>query len=119
MSECWLNCEDDAMCRYECFVKDDQCVQSCPCFSVCPDGCKDCSNSICPCAIPDEDPDYLICSGQVELVYLSCVVGCTPGDAVCLSNCARDYNNTLDQCPCQVTCEITKIKIHSKQGRLS
>ena len=103
-SQCWLNCNDnDALCEFECSVKGDQCVQSCPCFSECPDGCKDCSNSICPCAIPDEDPDYLICSGQVELVYLSCVVGCTPGDAECLANCARDYNTTLDQCPCQVS----------------
>jgi hypothetical protein len=103
MSDCWFACNDDAMCRYECSVTGDQCIDSCPCFSDCPDGCVDCFNSICAqCSNPDEDPDYLICSNLAEILYLECIVRCSSGDAECLSNCARDYTIMIEQCPCQV-----------------
>ena len=102
MSECWLSCANDAMCRYECSVNGDQCNDSCPCFSDCPNGCDDCFNSICACLVLDEDPDYVICSNLVEIHYLECIVRCSSGDIECLSNCARDYDIMIEQCPCQV-----------------
>ena len=105
MSECWDNCDDgdDDMCDYECAKQGDQCIDSCPCFSDCPNGCDDCSNSICACSNPDQNPDYIICSDQVESLYLTCLTGCPSGDAVCVAKCARDYNVMIEQCPCQVS----------------
>ena len=102
MYECWQNCNGDALCDYDCLLQGDQCIDSCPCFSDCPEGCDGCSNLICVCAVPNEDPDYLICSELVDSIYLECFLGCSPGNIECVSNCARDYNSMIEQCPCQV-----------------
>ena len=117
MSECWLSCDTDAICRYECSVNGDQCIDSCPCFSDCPAGCDKCSNSICACFTLDQNLDYLICSKWADSIYLKCIAGCQHGDAECLSNCARDYNILIEQCPCKVRVLInlfeTKIEVKS------
>ena len=100
--ECWLNCDGDTLCDYQCSRDGFECIDSCPCFSQCPNGCDGCLNTVCVCAIPDENPDYIICSELAELDYLKCVVKCPPADVECLSLCIRDYNTLIDQCPCQV-----------------
>ena len=101
-TDCWVNCDGDAMCDYQCSTEAEQCIQSCPCFSDCPSGCDECLNSICACSIPDENPDYILCAAQVEAAYLKCLIECPSGDAECVAKCARDYNILLEQCPCQV-----------------
>ena len=118
MSDCWLNCDGDEICHSECSVQGDQCIDSCPCYSDCPDGCDDCSNSICTCSTPDEDPDYLFCSNLVEMLYLECIVDCSSGNVECLSNCARDYNVMIEECPCQVEFLINPFEITTKRVSL-
>ena len=102
MNECWDNCEGDGVCDYECSKEGDQCIDACPCFSDCPSGCDVCTSSFCVCSEPDEDPDYIVCAGQAESVYVGCLAGCPPGDTVCVASCSRNYNIMIDQCPCQV-----------------
>jgi len=101
MTDCWRSCDGD---DYECSVQGDKCVQSCPCFSQCPNGCDGCANSICVCARPDEDPDYVTCAAWVKSVYNECFTRCTPGNVDCVSECARNFNAMISQCPCQAEC---------------
>ena len=80
----------------------DTCIQACPCFSECSDGCDDCSNSICTCAYPDEDPDYLLCASASETRYMACIGGCNAGDIHCVVVCGANFNTDISNCPCQV-----------------
>ena len=80
----------------------DTCIQACPCFSQCSDGCDDCANSICTCAYPDEDPNYLLCASAAETRYMACIGSCTLGDVHCLALCGVNFNTDISNCPCQV-----------------
>merc|ERR1711935_1139757 len=104
-SKCRDGCDvDDAVCAFECSLELDNCIQSCPCFSQCPDGCSDCTNSICVCAHPDDNPDYVNCVDWVESVYVECLVSCQAGDVHCLSICGQTYSRMLNECPCEDGC---------------
>lgn len=46
----------------------------------------------------------ITCVAWVETVYVDCLAGCPAGDVHCLSLCGRDYNNLMEQCPCQAGC---------------
>ena len=56
--ECLGSC-DSFSCDFDCGRKLENCIDLCPCFSGCPNGCLDCDNQVCFCENPDEDPDYL------------------------------------------------------------
>ena len=36
------------------------------------------TSSFCVCSEPDKDPDYIVCAGQAESVYVGCLAGCPP-----------------------------------------
>ena len=101
-SECRDNCEDNPLCDFECSVELDACIQSCPCFFECLDGCVDCPNAVCTCADPHQNDDYISCVAWVESVYVDCLFGCSFGDPHCLSVCGYNYARMMDECPCTV-----------------
>jgi len=104
-SKCRDGCdESDSVCAFECSLEMDQCIQSCPCFSECLDGCSDCANSMCVCAHPNDNPDYVHCVALVDSVYVECLLSCQAGDVHCVSICGQNYSRMLHECPCQDGC---------------
>ena len=84
----------------ECYDAVIQCTQYCPCQVLCPQGCENCSNSICECKDFSTSPNYLECENDAKYRYESCVARCSNEDVACLSQCNRFYNEDLKICPC-------------------
>ena len=56
------------------------------------------------CDSPENNPDYNQCLLHTNDFYASCVVQCLPEDLTCASDCSREYEQKLQDCPCQSGC---------------
>ena len=101
-SACIFACENDVLCKYNCAVALDGCIQECPCFSECEQGCDGCANGICTCAYPDQNPDHVDCTDYEDFMYVWCLSECEKGDVHCLSVCGIEFGNNILECPCNV-----------------
>ena len=80
------------------------CGHSCPCFEECPTGCDGCMTPFCSCHDYLSNPDYIACERQAEVGYNRCLIECPTGDFLCIAACNREYESTLEDCPCQKNC---------------
>ena len=104
---CRLNCGVDVDCLLGCSLEMAACINGCPCFLMCPNGCLGCSSSFCQCTgDPTEDPNYQICRQQLDDEYYECIVACPPQDLTCINQCIREENEKLENCPCMVSFEL-------------
>ena len=61
-----------------------------PCHENCPDGCPGCDSPFCSCAIPDQNPDFEVCSEHAWTDLGKCLSTCH-GDGDCLTECYRQH----------------------------
>ena len=104
LENCREDCSEDAFCYFECNYDATSCLISCPCFENCPNGCDGCLTPFCECYDYENNPDYIYCSELYENSYNECVVECSIGDFLCLAVCLRDYETSLETCPCKSEC---------------
>ena len=95
---------DEIDCQFDCGQSLQSCLDACPCFANCPDGCKGCPNSVCQCADLENNLDYVECESQVDQRYAECIVECDKTDSTCLTDCSREYADQIERCPCKSTC---------------
>ena len=82
------------------------CYDACPCFSDCPLGCTDCSNSICTCVSPQENNSlYKQCIDEVTTEFTGCVKNCTASQT-CYDVCYATFTESSEKCPCNAKCEL-------------
>lgn len=117
-SACHIACEDDPICDYNCAVALNKCINECPCFSECEQGCDGCDNGMCTCAYPDDNPDHVACAEHVYFVYAMCLGRCTSGDVHCLSVCGYEFADDLETCPCNVWILKLFSNVYFFSGRL-
>ena len=98
------SCESDASCVFECIIATSTCNYYCPCYDGCPLGCQGCSSKLCTCRDIENDPNFVACDNYQREVYIGCIDICMPGDFECLSDCNRDYEENLKDCPCNENC---------------
>ena len=55
------------------------------------------------CSDPNNNPDYTKCISEINEKYFKCVAGCRPDDFACQGACAREFEQGLNRCPCQVS----------------
>lgn len=58
----------------------------------------------CQSVCSNNSDDFIKCSNDVGQLYDDCIGDCPRGDAVCLTKCARAYDQALVECPCQSGC---------------
>ena len=104
--ECRNACsdDDDRSCEYHCLKSLSACIEACPCFDECLNGCDGCESDYCQCVDPESNADYIFCQRAAEAQYNRCVYTCDIGDAVCFSECNRDYTANHALCPCMDGC---------------
>ena len=90
--------------KYDCYSSLTTCVNQCPCQEDCPNGCKDCENSICECKDHSNSPSFTACENQVKENYQLCTSECIENDYDCLSLCNKYFNDLLSKCPCREEC---------------
>ena len=86
-----------------------ECLNNCPCFDNCPNGCLGCDAVECggsqdPCADPESDPNLGLCEDEAEYRYSKCITKCAHGDYECFQDCGRVYDQELEKCPCRPGC---------------
>lgn len=101
--ECLDKCSGNRNCIEYCNSNKTKCINSCPCHGECADGCADCDSSFCQCVDPELNADFIKCERHFTDVYLECAFGCG-SDLSCNSECARQFNVNIKQCPCQEKC---------------
>ena len=103
-SGCLVQCNGNATCAFGCDYGAVNCAHSCPCFEECPTGCDGCVTPFCSCHDYLTNPDYIACERQAEVSYNRCLVECPTGDFLCIGACNREYQKTLEDCPCRENC---------------
>ena len=102
----------------DCLFESASCINSCPCFVDCESGCENCPSEYCSCYDVSINLDFQQCKAQFEAVYESCLLGqweavkfqrlicsaCSNGDYICYQNCARVFDENLNDCPCGEKC---------------
>merc|ERR1712131_425644 len=72
----------------------------------CPGGCTECNSPFCTCASPEQNPDYAACQSKIEELYHSCLFDCGVHDYECFAGCNREYDESLQFCPCMADCPV-------------
>ena len=103
-NQCLESCDDNPNCVFECERKATSCAYVCPCYDGCPNGCDDCPSSFCTCFETENNDDFIICRNQFEEAYNECINQCPISDFVCIGTCSREYQNNIDDCPCNTNC---------------
>ena len=103
MVDCIIECAGDSTCASACSREQITCVDSCPCHSLCFDGCDGCPNHICTCRDHKEDFNYQNCLLDAEVKFGECFIGCDH-DADCISGCNLAFDYNYEHCPCQSFC---------------
>ena len=67
-------------------------------------GCNNCPSEFCTCRNFEENPDYIGCMDDYELVYKKCMTDCDQNDALCYATCNREYGENIEKCPCKSDC---------------
>ena len=52
----------------------------------------------------DSNPDFVACKAEFQQVFLTCIENCAENDYACLSQCNREYDSNMRDCPCQENC---------------
>ena len=80
-------------------------LKNCPCEENCPNSCP-CPNYPCDesCRDIDSNPDHVICVEYFQQILSNCIEDCIPGDIPCSNKCNRQYEASLNDCPCQKNC---------------
>ena len=119
-AECKDQCNDEPNCLLKCNQAQSDCTVFCPCFEKCPQGCSGCPTGLCQCQEPNNNTDFIHCKERSSLLFLQRLFGenldysikqintiiydkcisCPPADF----ECARDYKQGIDGCPCQSGC---------------
>ena len=79
------------------------CINECPCFDQCPNGCIECSSKYCACSDKENYPDFTLCNELAELDFRNCILKCSH-DSACFQKCEADYSESLYECPCNKGC---------------
>ena len=58
------------------------------------------------CGDQTSNPDYAKCEEYMKANYTSCINICPPGDSTCLAACVEQYNENLNNCPCNENCPL-------------
>ena len=101
---CLENCDGNESCNFDCGFDTADCIYHCPCYPGCLSGCDECDSSFCQCSDYESNSDFLACQSYFEDIYISCIVGCKAGDVQCLTDCARDLDLNMLECPCMKNC---------------
>ena len=117
------SCDTNQLCEDACYQAVFNCTSSCPCGINCIDGCSFCSSPYCSCQDLENDPDFLACQSIADQNYRYCIVSCPPHDNDCVSNCNRNYDAEIYNCPCKGGCETgcpcPEYECNSESTRLS
>ena len=100
---CKLNCKENIECLIECDYDVENCTSACPCHRDCIDGCSECDSPYCVCYGDGANEEKKECLDKLDQVYISCLINCEH-DEVCVSKCAREYNEGVSECPCNDGC---------------
>ena len=124
-AQCIGGCINNSTCSYDCAIEAITCKYFCPCADGCPEvgvkffhflifqtlrsidprtGCENCPNDFCSCHNYEENPDYIGCEREYELVYWKCVYDCGHNDNLCYAACNREYDQSIENCPCKSEC---------------
>ena len=99
-NDCLDKCETND-CKFECHFNQNQCTDNCPCMRNCPNGCENCG--FCACYEIESNQDFINCRNDLEESYITCLAECSH-DPVCMSDCLRIYDQSLEKCPCGEEC---------------
>ena len=56
------------------------------------------------CSVPEENLDFARCDVDTQNKLFECLRDCESSDAVCASDCNREYVTNFQNCPCQGNC---------------
>ena len=103
---CRIDCETNLDCLIGCDYALSDCLSICPCHTNCSDGCTECLDSpYCVCARDQPNPDKEKCVDEFDQIYLMCVADCNR-ELACISQCIRDYDENVYNCPCNNGCPL-------------
>jgi len=107
LADCALACGNDEACRSQCIRKFDDCLNECPCYAKCFEGCDNCQNPVCDqsCSDPDNSTASLQCKHFVNMRYKECANTCDiDGTSECFDNCESSRAENMANCPCMQNC---------------
>ena len=84
--ECIYHCNHDIECAGKCIDQDEYCINDCPCYQECWEGCP-CDYYTIWC--PDEtchtnnEISFKYCTKETEVDFVECTYLCVPFDLLC------------------------------------